>query len=203
MHTCPAKVAATSFMSFRLAGVTSTASGMPCPSLSRLRLTPSLPRPVGLIFIPAQRGFGHRSIQRKPVPINALQCILFQQAQRPEIGKHPRIAPFPEAPIGGRLLPRACPLVGHNGSPHAHKASFNPPPQSHLTSSMIANSQHCHMRRGRSMACYDSPNEIGNKCFHSAAGLAQVLSFLAYQPPHHLVCFWVNFLYYHIIPGAT
>lgn len=98
-HITPARVTATSFMLCRLAGTTSTASGMPCRSVSRLRLTPPLPRSVGLgpIFFPGQRGFGHRAIQCQPIPVDPFQIIVFQQAEPPEIGKYPGIDPFPEA----------------------------------------------------------------------------------------------------------
>jgi len=59
--------------------------GTPCPSASRLRLTLLLPRLVGLgpDFFPAQRSFGHRSIQTEPIPVDAAQLIKLFDARLP------------------------------------------------------------------------------------------------------------------------
>jgi hypothetical protein len=46
--TTASKVSASSFMSCRLAPATTTARGMPCPSVSTLRFVPPLPRSVGV-----------------------------------------------------------------------------------------------------------------------------------------------------------
>ena len=78
------------------------ARGMPLASVSRLLLVPPLPRSVGLgpVFFPAQRGFGHRTIHRQPVPVDALEVVILQQARFPERFKHARIAPFGKAAVG-------------------------------------------------------------------------------------------------------
>ena len=54
-------VTRTSFMSWRLAPSTARPTGTPWASVSRLRLTPRLPRSVGLapVFFPTQGRFGH------------------------------------------------------------------------------------------------------------------------------------------------
>jgi hypothetical protein len=67
----------TSFMSCRFAPSTTIAIGIPCASVNRLRLTPPLPRSVGLGpgFFPSQRCFGHGAIHRQPRPIDAIERI--------------------------------------------------------------------------------------------------------------------------------
>jgi hypothetical protein len=52
-----------------------------------LRLTPPLPRSVGLgpVFFPAQWSFGHRSIHRKPVPLNPADLIELLDSGLPEL----------------------------------------------------------------------------------------------------------------------
>ena len=59
--------------------------GTSCSSVSRLRLTLLLPRSVVLSpdFFPAQRSFGHRSIQTEPIPVDAAQLIKLLDAHLP------------------------------------------------------------------------------------------------------------------------
>src|SRR3712207_8319772 len=68
-------VVRTSFISFRFAPSTASPIGTPCPSVSRLRLTPRLPRSVGFgpVFFPPERCLRHRAIHTQPVPVQALQ----------------------------------------------------------------------------------------------------------------------------------
>ena len=82
-------VVRTSFMSFRLAPATAKPIGTPWPSVSRLRLTPSLPRSVGLgpVFFPAQRGFGHGPVHAQPVPVDPFQLIELHET-RLQFQKH-------------------------------------------------------------------------------------------------------------------
>src|SRR5512135_768050 len=70
--------------------------GTPCPSVSRLRFTPLLPRSVGLgpVFFPAQWGFGHRPIHREPVPVNPAQLIKLLQSCLPEFEEDSRFHPL-------------------------------------------------------------------------------------------------------------
>src|SRR3981081_3299993 len=98
------RVDATNFMSCRLAGAPSIASGRPPASVSRLRLTPPLPRSVGLgpVFFPAQWGLGQGAIEGQPIPVNALEFVVFQQAKAPKGSKHTRIDPVPKAPVRRR-----------------------------------------------------------------------------------------------------
>ena len=78
-------VARTSFISWRLAPSTASPAGMPWASVNRLRLTPLLPRSVGLgpVFSPAQGGFGHGPVQAQPTPVHALQLIVTFQPRPP------------------------------------------------------------------------------------------------------------------------
>ena len=74
-------VAGTSFISWRLAPSTASPTGMPWVSVNRLRLTPLLPRSVGLglVFSPAQGGFGQGPVHTQPTPVQTLQFgIAFQ-----------------------------------------------------------------------------------------------------------------------------
>src|SRR5713101_5728650 len=94
---------ATSFMSGRLAPVTTRPRGTPCPSVSRLRLTPVLPRSVGLgaVFPPTQRRLCHRSVHTQPSPVQSLQFIKLFHPRLPEFQKHPRRYPLLKTIMGG------------------------------------------------------------------------------------------------------
>jgi hypothetical protein len=91
--------------------------GKPCPSVSRDRLVPLLPRSVGLrpVFSPAQRCLGHRPVHRLPFPVEAPAGIKLDQACLPELTKHPSFAPGLETLMHGAACPyasREClPLV--------------------------------------------------------------------------------------------
>src|SRR5258708_27681197 len=88
-------VGRTSFISWRLAPSIVRPMGTPCPSVSRLRFTPLLPRSVGLgpVFFPAQWGFGDRPIHRKPVPVDPTQLLKLLESCLPafeeDSGLHP------------------------------------------------------------------------------------------------------------------
>src|SRR5258706_4268973 len=79
-------VGRTNFMSCRLAPSTTRPSGTPCPSVSTLRLTPDLPRSVGLgpAFPPAQGRLGQRPIHRQPVPLDPAQLLQLLDSCLPE-----------------------------------------------------------------------------------------------------------------------
>src|ERR1035437_4403182 len=95
------KVASTILQSCRLAPSMPKPMGTPDASVSRLRLAPSLARSVGLgpLFFPAKRGFGHRAIHRLPRPTDAIQFVIFLQAQRPEPLEHPGGRPLLEPQV--------------------------------------------------------------------------------------------------------
>ena len=69
---------------------------MPCASVNRLRLTPPLPRSVGLgpVFFPAQRRFVQRTVEGHPVEIEAYQVFV------PELGEDPGLHPFLKPGVG-------------------------------------------------------------------------------------------------------
>src|SRR5438270_3942555 len=97
-------VGRTSFISWRLAPSIARPMGTPCPSVSRLRFTPLLPRSVGLgpVFFPAQGGFGHRPIHREPFPINALEFLKLRESGLPEVEEDSRSHPLLKAIMGRR-----------------------------------------------------------------------------------------------------
>jgi len=88
-------------MSWRLAPSTAIAIGMPCASVSRLRLTPPLPRSVGLgpVFFPSQRRLRHCTVHRQPRPINLVKRIERQQPEAPELFEYPRLSPLLESSV--------------------------------------------------------------------------------------------------------
>src|SRR5262245_8022407 len=92
-------------MSWRLAPSIVTPIGLPCPSVSRLRFAPSLPRSVGFrpVFFPPKRGVGHHSIHTQPRPVAALQFVELFDARPPELEKDTRLNPLREAVRGGGL----------------------------------------------------------------------------------------------------
>src|SRR5215469_5055282 len=89
-------VGRTSFISWRLAPSIVRPIGKPCPWVSRLRLTPLLPRSVGLgpVFSPTQRSLGHCPIHREPLPVNATQLIKLVESGLPELEEDSRLYPF-------------------------------------------------------------------------------------------------------------
>ena len=74
-------MARTSLISWRLAPSTASPTGIPWASVNRLRLTPALPRSVGLgpVFPPTQGGLGHGSVHAQPTPVQTLQFIVTLQ----------------------------------------------------------------------------------------------------------------------------
>src|SRR5262245_63973808 len=89
------RVVRANFMSCRLAPSTTSPIGTPCPSVSRLRLTPDWPRSVGLgpVFSPAQRRLGHRPIHRQPVPVDPPHFIKSRDSRLPELEEDPGVHP--------------------------------------------------------------------------------------------------------------
>ena len=88
-------VARASLKSLRLAPATTSPTGTPPPSVSRLRLVPRLPRSVGLrpVFPPAQRRLDHRPVHGKPGPVDPDHLVRCRQPlaagpQREEDGIH-------------------------------------------------------------------------------------------------------------------
>ena len=96
-------VARTSFMSWRLAPSTASPTGIPWASVNRLRLTPRLPRSVGLgpVFSPAQGRLGHGPIQAQPTPVQTLQFVIAFQSHPPKLQEYPGGDPFLKAQMGG------------------------------------------------------------------------------------------------------
>lgn len=88
-------------MSCWLAPSTTTASGLRCAPVSTLRLTPLLPRSLGLgpVIFPSQGSLGHRAIECKPGPVDPVECLHPQQAQAPELLECDRLRPRLKAPM--------------------------------------------------------------------------------------------------------
>src|SRR2546421_12840772 len=84
-------VASTSFMSGRLAPSTARPSGTPRPSTSWLRLTPFLARSVGFlpVFFPPEGRLGHAPVHGQPGPVDALEVVVVQEPQLPELEADP------------------------------------------------------------------------------------------------------------------
>src|SRR3954468_20141027 len=91
-----------SLWSLRLAPSITAPRGTPRPSVSSERLTPRLPRLVGLgpVFSPPPRWLGPRALQCQPRPVKAPQPVIGQQALAPERREHTGRQPFLEAPVG-------------------------------------------------------------------------------------------------------
>src|SRR5512142_245793 len=94
-----------SFISWRLAPSIAKPIGTPCPSVSRLRFTPLLPRSVGLgpVFFPAQRRFGHRPVHREPLPVNPMQLIKLLDSRLPQLEEDSGFDPLLKAIMGRRM----------------------------------------------------------------------------------------------------
>jgi len=93
------RVAATSFISLRLAPSMASPTGIPLASTSRLRLAPFLARSVGLapVFFPSQGGLGHRSIHGAPFPVQTSFLIILQKRCLPELLEDSRFGPLLKA----------------------------------------------------------------------------------------------------------
>jgi hypothetical protein len=116
-------VGRTSFISWRCAPSIVTPIGTPCPSVSRLRFTPLLPRSVGLgpVFFPAQRGFGHCPIHAQPAPVDPVQLIELLDSCLPQLEEDVRFHPLLKAIMRCRVrtqfgLVQGLPLAA--GSQH-------------------------------------------------------------------------------------
>src|SRR5260370_1145261 len=98
-------VGRTSFMSWRFAPSIVRPIGTPCPSVSKLRLPPLLPRSVGLgpVFSPAERRFGHRPVHTQPLPVNATEFIKLLNSGLPECEEDSRLHPLLKAIMGCRV----------------------------------------------------------------------------------------------------
>src|SRR5215210_336085 len=97
------RVSLTNFRSGRLAPATTRPTGTPCPSVSRLRLTPLLARSVGLgpVFFPPEGGLRHCSVHTQPLPVDPLQLVKLFYPRLPQLQKDPGLYPFLK-PIMGR-----------------------------------------------------------------------------------------------------
>ena len=102
-------VARTSFMSWRLAPSTASPTGIPWASVNRLRLTPCLPRSVGLVPVfPRPRGtwsWRHPGSANSSPDPSVRHSIPVPPAIIPGI---PRRQPIPES-TGGRWSRSKCP----------------------------------------------------------------------------------------------
>src|SRR5574340_599093 len=89
-------VSRTSFISFGFAPAILSPIGTPCPSVRRLRLTPLLPRSVGLgpLFSPRQRGFGHCAVHTQPIPGDPFQFVKAFESALPKFQKDACFYPF-------------------------------------------------------------------------------------------------------------
>ena len=76
---------------------------MPSASVNRLRLTPFLPRSVGLgpVFPPAQGRFGHGAVHAQPTPVQSLQFVIAFKSHPPQFQEHSGGNPFLKAQVGG------------------------------------------------------------------------------------------------------
>lgn len=75
---------------------------MPRASVNRLRLTPPLPRSVGLgpVFFSAQRRFVQRTVEGHPVEVEANQVLIVLQRDVPEPGEDPGLYPLLKPGVG-------------------------------------------------------------------------------------------------------
>lgn len=83
---------------------------MPRASVNRLRLTPPLPRSVGLgpVFFPAQRRFVQRTVESHPVEIEAYQVLVVLQGHVPELREDTSLHPFLEPGVGRGARADTC-----------------------------------------------------------------------------------------------
>src|SRR3954469_2062629 len=97
-------VSRSSLMSGRLAPSTARPTGTPRPSTSWLRLTPFLARSVGYlpVFFPPEGRLGHAPVHGQPGPVDALEVVVIEQPQLPELEEGAVGDPLLEAVVGGR-----------------------------------------------------------------------------------------------------
>src|SRR5512136_2264514 len=91
----PSNVAPNSFTSCRLAPATTSESGAPRASTSKLRLVPFFPPVCRVVSdgLLRQWGFALRPIQALPLPSNPLHLIILSQAGSPQPHKEPLLSP--------------------------------------------------------------------------------------------------------------
>src|SRR6266702_4227294 len=123
----PSKVASANFMSVRLAPSTTTASGIPRPSLGLAAL--GSPRAaigrIGAGRGSTERGLGHHPIHALPFPGNAFQFVIFLESRLPDALKHALLFPQPKAIIPSSKLP--VPVAAHSiGYPCATHTGWPP-----------------------------------------------------------------------------
>src|SRR5262249_7879999 len=99
-------------MSCRLTPSTTRPMGTLCPSVSTLRLTPDLPRPVGLgpVLPPPPRPLAHPPIHCQPVPLDPPHFIKSPPTRLPQLEEHPRFHPGLE-PVARRRMRTQLGLV--------------------------------------------------------------------------------------------
>src|SRR6516165_8759363 len=93
----------TIFISGRLAPSTANPTGMPAPSVSRLRLAPFWARSVGFlpVFFPPEGCLGHAPVHRQPGPVDPLPVVVGHQAGLPHGLEDAFFHPALEAVVGG------------------------------------------------------------------------------------------------------
>ncbi len=91
-------VASTRVISLSFAAPTAKPTGMPFVSVSKLLLTPFLPRSVGLgpLFFPSEGRFCHSSVHRQPRPVDAFGLIVFEKPFLPKTMKETFLRPVLE-----------------------------------------------------------------------------------------------------------
>jgi hypothetical protein len=79
-------------------------TGTPLASTRTLRLTPLLARSVGFfpVFFPPEGSLGHAAVHAQPLPVDALETVVLQEAGFPDLEKDPGLYPFLEAIMGRR-----------------------------------------------------------------------------------------------------
>src|SRR5438105_12884184 len=114
-------VGRSSFISWRLAPAIVRPMGTPCPSVSRLRFTPLLPRSVGLgpVFSPTQWRFGHRPIHREPVPVDPADLLKLLQSCLPQLEEDSGLHPLLKAVMGRRVCTQLGLIQGLPLAPRA------------------------------------------------------------------------------------
>src|SRR5450432_1830249 len=94
-------VSRASLKSLRFAPSTATARGTPLASVSKLRLVPPLARSVGFgpVFFPAQGCLGHRTVHRKPGPVDSDELLVVSKGLHPGPLEDAGLGPFQEATV--------------------------------------------------------------------------------------------------------
>jgi hypothetical protein len=124
-------VASPSFLAGRWAPSTTTARGMPWPSVTSRRLVPCVPRAVGWGPGPLspQRRVGHGAIPRLPLPRQAFQSLRRYQPGLPKPRTYPSCPPRLKPGMhgtGGPQAPRQrFPLAAR--APHLHDGRHRVP----------------------------------------------------------------------------